>query len=147
MSWGDADSDNVVITNLDVLHAEWDHPGFNRGLLCCVGNRYQTADATSSVSNMQIENVVTETPVPNIFQIAPDPSTPVNIQNLTLSNWNVSMPMNTAFTNQIIGNAVSQPISGFTFDKFDFNGTNLTQDNWQTELQVTTNNLETPVVQ
>ncbi|HEY4416356.1 MAG TPA: hypothetical protein VGO57_11750 [Verrucomicrobiae bacterium] len=147
MSWGDADSDNVVITNLDVLHAEWDHPGFNRGLLCCVGNRYQTPGITSFVSNWRIENVLTETPVPNIFQITPDPFSTVNIQNLTLRNWNVAMPMNTAFTNQIIGNAVSQPFSGFVFDHFDFNGTNLTQPNWQTQLQITPVNLATPVVQ
>jgi hypothetical protein len=147
MSWGDAESDNVVISNLDVLHAEWDHPGFNRGLLCCVGNHYQTAGFTSSMSNWLIENVVTETPVPNIFQITPDPSSPVNIQNLTLSNWNVSMPMNTAFTNQIVGNTLSQPFSGFVFDDFVFNGTNLTQPNWEAELQITPVNLQTPLVQ
>jgi hypothetical protein len=147
MSWGNVNSDNVVITNLDVLHAEWDHPGFNRGLLCCVGNHYQTAGVSSTMSNWWIENVVTETPVPNIFRITPDPSAPLNIQNLTLSNWNVSMPMNTAFTNQIIGNDLSQPFSGFVFDNFIFNGTNLTQQNWQEELQMTPVNLETPVVQ
>jgi hypothetical protein len=146
MSWGNALSDNVVITNLDVLHAEWDHPGFNRGLLCCVGNRYQTEGVSSSISNWRIENVVTETPVPNIFQITPDPSAPLTIQNLTLRNWKVAMPMNTAFTNQIIGNDLSQPFSGFVFDNFVFNGTNLTQMNWQAELQVTTNNFEAPVV-
>jgi hypothetical protein len=147
MSWGNNQSDNVVITNLDLLHAEWDHPGFNRGLLCCVGNHYQTAGASAALSNWQIENVVTETPVPNIFQITPDPSAPLTIQNLTLSNWNVEMPMNTAFTNQIIGNSQSPPFSGFVFDNFVFNGTNLTQQNWQTELQMTPVNLETPVVQ
>lgn len=146
MSWGNALSDNVVITNLDVLHAGWDRPGFNRGLLCCVGNRYQTEGVSSAISNWRIENVVTETPVPNIFQIAPDASAPLTIQNLTLRNWKVAMPMNTAFTNQIIGNDLSQPFSGFVFDNFVFNGTNLTQQNWQAELQMTTNNLETPIV-
>ena len=147
MSWGNAQSDNVVITNLDLLHAEWDHPGFNRGLLCCVGNHYQTEGVSSSMSNWLIEDVVTETPVPNIFRITPAPSAPLNIQNLTLLNWNVEMPMNTAFTNQIIGNDLSQPFSGFVFENFAFNGTNLTQQNWQTELQMTPVNLETPVVQ
>jgi hypothetical protein len=147
MSWGNAQSDNVVISNLDVLHAEWDHPGFNRGLLCCVGNRYQTEGVSSSILNWQVENVVTETPVPNIFRITPDPSAPLTISNLTLLRWNVTMPMNTAFTNQIIGNDLSPPFSGFVFDNFIFNGTKLTQQNWETELQMTPVNLETPVVQ
>jgi hypothetical protein len=64
--------------------------------------------------------------VPNIFQITSDWSSPVIIQNLTLSNWNVAMPLNTGFTNQIVSNTLSQPFSGFVFDNFDFIGTNLT---------------------
>ena len=147
MSWGNADSDNVVITNLDVLHAEWNHPAFNNGLLCCVGNHNQSTGVSSSISNWRIEDVVTETPVPNIFQITPDPSAPLTIQNLTMRNWTVDMPMNTAFVNQIVGNDPSQPFSGFVFDNFVFNGTKLTQQNWETELQMTPVNLDTPVVQ
>jgi hypothetical protein len=144
LSWGNAQAHNVVIRRIDVLRADWDRPGFNRGLLNCVGNRYKHPDVSTSIKNWLIEDVVTETPVPAVFKIAPYAHTPVKIEGITLRNWKVKMKTGTKFRNEIIGISPETPFSGFTFDNVVFNGTKLTQKNWKKTLGGKVDNLQKP---
>ena len=130
MAWGGSNASNVKLSRIDVLRAEWNKPGFNRALLNCVGNRYQEIGKTGLQKDWLIEDVVTENPIPVIFNVAPDSFSPNNIHNLTLKNWKVSMTMDTDFQNMINGNDPNEYFDGFVFDNFVFNGTKLTQQNW-----------------
>lgn len=152
MSWGGSNSTNVKVSRIDVLRAEWNKPGFNRALLNCVGNAYQTPGSFGLQKDWLIEDVVTETSIPIVFNIAPDSFTSNQIQNLTLKNWNVKMPMNTNFQNTIIGNNPktnsgydpNNYFSGFVFDNVVFNGVKLDCVNWLTVTQMKVENLLDP---
>lgn len=130
MAWGGSIANNVRLSRIDVLRAEWNKPGFNRALLNCVGNRYKEAGKYGIQKDWLIEDVVTENPIPVIFNIAPDEFSANHIHNLTLKNWNVSMNMNTEYRNAIIGNDANEFFDGFVFDNLIFNGTKLTSSNW-----------------
>lgn len=153
MSWGGSNAANVKVSRVDVLHAEWNKPGFNRGLINCVGNAYQTPGQSGLQKDWLIEDVITETPVPVVFNITPDGFTPNPIRNLTMKNWNVKMTMNTNFENMIIGKSSgsgteSTPgdyFTGFVFDNVVFNDVRLTNDNWLTITKMKVENLSGPV--
>lgn len=145
MSWGGSEATNVALRRIDVLRAEWNKPGFNRALLSCVGNRYQEPGKYGLQKDWLIEDVVTETPIPVIFNVTPDAFTPNHIHNLTLKNWDVQMKMGTNYENAIIGNDPDEPFDGFVLDNFVFNGVALTADNWEETTEVVTVNLEAPI--
>ncbi len=130
MAWGGSNATNVKLSRIDVLRAEWNKPGFNRGLLNCVGNKYQEAGKTGLQKDWLIEDMVTENPISVIFNVAPDSFSPNHIHNLTLKDWKVSMTMNTIYQNMINGNDPNEYFDGFVFDNFVFNATKLTQQNW-----------------
>jgi len=144
MGWTRPVSNNVTISRIDVLRAEWNKPGFNRALLNYVGNRYQEPGQSGYHSNWLIEDVVTETPIPVVFNIVPDDFSSNHIHGLILKNWNVRMPVDTEFKNQIIGNDPSEYFDGFVFDNFIFNGTKVTQTNWLEITDMVTERLEVP---
>ncbi len=133
-SWGGAvggsTSKGVKISRIDVLNAEWDNPGFASALLSCVGNRYETPGKSDELVNWLIEDVVTENPVPLIFKITPDTYSHTHIHGMTLKNWNVQMPMNTAYVNEIKGEDPNDFLSGFVFDSVIFNHELLTNINY-----------------
>jgi len=133
MSWGGAPggttANGVTISRVDVLRAEWDVARFNVGLINCVGNRYQTPGASHSLQDWLIEDVVTENPIPLVFNITPDAYSPVHINGLYLKNWDVQMTMGTSFVNQIKGNDPNDFFSGFTFDYVRFNNGLMTNEN------------------
>ncbi len=145
MAWGGSNATNVTLQRIDVLRAEWNKPGFNRALLSCVGNRYQEAGKYGQQNDWLIEDVVTETPIPIVFNVTPDPFTPNHIRNLTLKNWKVDMTMGTNYENAIIGNDPDEPFSGFVFDNVVFNGVHLTEENWIETTEMVVDNLEPPV--
>ena len=144
MSWGGSNATNVKLSRIDVLRAEWNKPGFNRALLSCVGNRYKQAGKYGLQKDWLIEDVVTENPVPVIFNITPDNFSPNHIHNLTLKNWKVSMTMDTEYQNRIMGNDPNEYFDGFVFDNFIFNGTKLIQSNWLEITNLVTDKLEVP---
>ncbi len=144
MAWGGSNANNVKVSRVDVLRAEWNKPGFNRAVINCVGNRYQEPDKSGIQTNWLIEDVVTENPVPIIFNISPDAFSPNHIKGLTLKNWNVKMTMGTEFRNSITGNDPDVFFDGFVFDNFIFNGTKLTQANWLGTTNTTVERLKTP---
>jgi len=139
MGWTAPNSNNVTISRIDVLRAEWNKPGFNRALLNYVGNRYNEPGKAGYHSNWLIEDVVTETPIPVVFNITPDDFSSNPIHGLTLKNWNVKMTMNTEYQNMIIGNDPDEYFDGFVFDNVIFNETKLDESNW---LDVTNLNVE-----
>lgn len=144
MGWTAPKSSNVIISGIDVLHAEWNKPGFNRGLLNYVGNKYNEPGKTGSHSNWLIEDVFTETAIPVVFNITPDPYSKNPIHGLILKNWNVKMTMNTLFQNAIIGNDPSEPFDGFVFDNVNFNEVKLNSSNWLDITKMTNENLVLP---
>lgn len=145
MSWGGSKAHNILIENLTILRAEWNKPGFNRALLSCVGNRYHEPGKSGIQENWFIKNVVTEHPIPVIFNITPDEFSSNQIHNISLENWNVKMDMETEYQNSIIGNDESHPIDGFAFENFQFNNIELTEDNWISTMGITTENFADPV--
>lgn len=144
MAWGGSNAANVKVSRVDVLRAEWNKPGFNRAVINCVGNRYQEPGKSGVQSNWLIEDLVTENPVPIIFNISPDSFSPNHIHGLTLKNWNVKMTMGTEFKNSIVGNDPDEYFDGFVWDNIVFNGTKLTQSNWLQTTNMTVQNLVTP---
>lgn len=145
MSWGNSTSQNVVLSRIDVLRAEWNKPRYG-ALIDCVGNRNKTPGAYSLESNWLIEDVFTETEIPIVFGIVPDPFTPNDIHGLVLKNWNVKMKMNTSCKNEIIGNNPAAYFDGFVFDNFVFNNTLLTKSNWQSVTAMEYSNLVIPTI-
>lgn len=137
MSWGGAiggsTSRGVRLSRIDILHCEYDKPGFNTALLSCVGNHRKIAGKEDWIEDWIIEDVVTENPVQIVFGITPDPSTPVHIHGLTLKNWNVRMPLNTNYTNSIIGHYPEDFFDGVVFDSVVFNGDLLENVNYITK--------------
>ncbi|MGH7941909.1 MAG: hypothetical protein ACREE6_17105, partial [Limisphaerales bacterium] len=93
LGWGNARAANVTISNVDVLHTEWNNDAPNRGIVSCIGNKFARAGLSGWHRSFTIENVFTETPVPFIFNIRPNPASPDHIQGMILKNWNVSMDM------------------------------------------------------
>jgi len=144
MGWTDPNSSNVSISRIDVLRAEWNKPNFNRGLINYVGNRYKVPGKSGYHSNWLIEDVVTETPIPVIFNITPDDFSSNPIHGLILKNWNVKMTMNTNFQNEIIGNDPDEYFDGFVFDNVIFNGTKLNESNCLDVTNLITENLAIP---
>lgn len=145
MAWGGSNATNVSISRVDVLHAEWNKPGFNRALLSCVGNKYEEPGKYGLQKDWLIENVVTENPIPIVFNITPNDFTSNHIHNLILKNWNVRMTMDREFQNMIIGNDDNEYFDGYVFDNFFFNGVKLTQANWLDLTKMIPQNLETPL--
>lgn len=146
MAWGGSNATNVKLSRIDVLRAEWNKPGFNRGLLNCVGNRYKEDGKFGLQKDWLIEDVVTENPIPVIFNVTPDDFSTNHIHNLTLKNWKVSMTMNTDYQNKIIGNDPNEYFDGFVFDNLIFNGNKLTQSNWLNITGLVISNLKTPEI-
>lgn len=133
MSWGGAvggsTASNVTISRLDVLRAEWDVDRFNVGLLNCVGNRYQDPNRYNLLENWLIEDVVTETQIPLIWNITPDSYTHCHIEGLTMKNWTVFQDNSLGFENRIKGEDPNNFFSGFVFDNVRFNNGLLTNEN------------------
>ncbi len=134
-SWGGAigGSHNIgdTIRRLDVLRAEWNegrNDDFNCGLLNMVGNRYEDVGRTDLLDDWLIEDVVTETNIPQIFNLAPHDFTVNKIEGLTLRNWRVKMKTNTKYINHIEGHS-GHNFKGLVFDNVYFNGTLLTNKN------------------
>ncbi|MFV0266719.1 MAG: T9SS type A sorting domain-containing protein [Draconibacterium sp.] len=133
MSWGGAvggsTAKGVTISRLDVLRAEWDVDRFNVGLLNCVGNHYQEAGRSDLLENWLIEDVVTETAIPLIWNITPDPYTHCHIHGLTMKDWTVFKDNSLGFVNEIKGEDPNDFFSGFVFDNVRFNNGLLTNEN------------------
>lgn len=136
MGWGGAiggsTATGVKIQRVDVLRAEWDTHRFNVGLLNCVGNRYEGEGRYALVQDWLIEDVRTENPIPLIFKVTPNEFTHTHIHGLTLRNWDVEMPMNTSFRNQIQGTDANEYFDGFVFDSVMFNSEMMTNLNFIT---------------
>ena len=133
MSWGGdvggVTANAVKISRVDVLRAEWDVFRFNVGLLNCIGNKYQYPGWSHSLNNWLIEDVVTENPIPLVFNVTPDPYSHTHIDGLYLKNWTVDMTMGTSFINSIKGEDPNDFFSGFVFDNVRFNGGLMTNEN------------------
>jgi hypothetical protein len=73
--------------------------------------------------------VVTETPIPLVWNITPDTFTQCHIEGLTMKNWTVLQDNSLGFENRIKGNDSNNFFSGFVFDNVKFNGTLLSNEN------------------
>lgn len=133
MSWGGAiggsTAKGVTISRLDVLRADWDVDRFNVGLLNCVGNRYQVDGKSDLLENWLIEDVVTETQIPLVWNITPDSYTHCHIEGLTMRDWTVFQDNSLGFENRIKGEDPNDFFSGFVFDNVRFNNGLLTNEN------------------
>jgi len=144
LSWGKGNATNVSIKRIDILHAEWNKDEFNRGVINCVGDRREEGGLYGLQRNWIIEDLVTETSVPLIFNITPNPASPNHIDGMVFKNWDVKMDMKTGFNNYIIGNDPENKFSGLVFDNFKFNGTELSSSNWKPVGKFVTDNIEEP---
>ena len=108
---------NVTISsNVDVLHAEWNNNAANRGVISCIGDKFAKGGMQSWQKSFLIENLVTETPVPFIFNIRPNPASPDEIHGMIFKNWNVKMDMSLGFTgNYIEGADATKQFDGLVF--------------------------------
>jgi hypothetical protein len=130
LSWGNAKATNVTISNIDVLHAEWNNNAANRGVLSCIGDKFAKGGMSSRQQSFLIENLVTETPVPFIFNIRPNPASPDQLQGMILKNWNIKMDLSRGYQNYLEGADAANPFDGLVFDHFRLNGETLTAANW-----------------
>ena len=144
LGWGDSRAMNVSIRNLDIFHAEWNNNAANRGIMSCIGDKFARGGMSGWQRSFRIENVTTETPVPFIFNLRPNPASPDQIHNLLLKNWNVKMDLGLGFTNYLQCADAAQPFDGFVFDNFELNGVKLTESNWLAAGRFVTTNLVAP---
>jgi len=144
LSWGGGYAKNVTISRVDILHAEWNNQEINRGVLSCVGDKFAEGGKLGLQQNFLIEDLVTETPVPLVFRVSPNPASPNEIHGMTFKNWNIKMDMSKGFNNYIIGPDPQKPFDGIVFDNFLFNGTKFTAANWLTLGNFQVQNVVTP---
>ena len=130
LGWGNDRASNVIISNVDVLHAEWNNNAANRGIVSCIGDKFAKGGMIGSDSSFLIENVVTETPVPFIFNIRPNAASPDSIHGMVFKNWNIAMDMGRGYPNYIQCADGNNKFDGIVFDDFVLNGTKLTEANW-----------------
>ena len=130
LGWGNAKAADVTISQVDVLHAEWNHDAANRGVLSCVGDKFAKGGLSGWQRSFLIQDLVTETPVPFLFNVRPNPASPEQIHGMTLRNWNVKMDMRRGDPNYLECADPTNPFDGFVFDDFMLNGVELTKSNW-----------------
>ena len=130
LGWGNARAANVTIRNVDILHAEWNNNAANRGILSCIGDKFAKGGMLGSDRSFLIENVATETPVPFIFNIRPNPASPDQIHGMILRDWNIAMDMSRDYLNYIECADPNNKFDGFVLDNFTLNGTKLSESNW-----------------
>lgn len=147
LSWGNAKATNVTISRIDVLHAEWNKNSANRGVISCIGDKFAQGGMSSLQQNFLIQDVTTDTPVPFIFNIRPNPASPDQIHDMTFKNWNIKMDMSQGYSNYIECSDSSNKFDGLVFDNFVINGTKLTASNWINTGRFIVKNVVTPVFQ
>ncbi|MBS1662187.1 MAG: hypothetical protein JST68_14175 [Bacteroidetes bacterium] len=147
LSWGNANATGVTITRTDILHAEWNNDAVNRGVLSCVGDKFAEGGMNGLQQNFLIDDLVTETPVPLVFRVSPNPASPEQIHGMTFRNWSIKQDMSIGFHNYIQAGDPAHPFDGLVFDNFVFNGTKVTADNWITLMRMDTANIVTPTFQ
>jgi len=145
MSWGNGNATNVTISRIDILHAEWNNDEVNRGVISCVGDKFAEGGMYGLQQNWLIEDLVTETPVPLIFRISPNPASPDEIHGMVFKNWKVKMDLSKGFSNYLIASDPLHKFDGLVFDHVLFNGTPLTSSNWTATGKFITENIEPPV--
>jgi hypothetical protein len=146
LGWGNTKATHVTISNVDVLHAEWNNHATNRGILSCIGDKFAKGGMYGLQQSFLIENLVTETPVPFIFNIRPNPASPDRIHGMTLKNWSIKMDMGKGYPNDIECADATNKFDGFVFDNFTLNGVKLTESNWIKVGRFVIKNLVTPVI-
>ena len=144
LSWGNAKATNVTISRVDVLRAEWNNDAANRGVLSCIGDKFAQGGVSGWQQSFLIENLATDTPVPFIFNIRPNPASPDQIHGMTFKNWNVKMDLGRAYSNYIECSDSTNKFDGFVFDNFTLNGVKLTESNWMGEGRFIIKNMVTP---
>jgi hypothetical protein len=144
LSWGNGNATDVTISRIDILHAEWNNEEVNRGVISCVGDKFEEGGMYGLQKNFLIEDLITETPVPLIFRISPNPASPGEIHGMVFRNWNVQMDLSKGFHNYIVAADPAHKFDGLVFDNFIFNGIKLTSANWITAAKFITNNIEPP---
>ncbi len=122
LNWGKMRAHNCRVSNLDLIHCDWDSDRENNGVISC-----RTAGGANS--NFLFENITVEQPVTHIFRLSPQGDTPHPIENFTFKNWNVKMDMSLGMKNYLEGSTPESPIKGLVFDNFVINGERLTQEN------------------
>ena len=146
LGWGNDKAANVAIRRVDVLHAEWNNDAANRGVISCIGDKFAKGNLSSRQQSFLIEDLATETPLPFIFNIRPNPASPDQMHDLIFRNWNVTM-MDEGWSNRIEGGNIADPFDGFVFDHVVLNGLTLTQSNWQRLGRFEVKNLAAPIFQ
>ncbi|HEY4289232.1 MAG TPA: hypothetical protein VGN00_19155 [Puia sp.] len=147
LSWGNANATGVTITRTDLLHGEWNNDAVNRGLISCVGDKFAAGGMNGLQQNFLIDDLVTETPVPLIFRISPNPASPELIHGMVFRNWNVKQDSTSGFHNYLQAGDPAKPFDGLVFDHFIYNGTQVTADNWIGLMKMNTANIVEPVFQ
>lgn len=145
LSWGNGNATGVTIQRTDILHAEWNNEEVNRGVISCVGDKFAEGGMYGLQKDFLIEDLVTETPVPLVFRISPNPASLDEIHGMVFKNWKLKMDMSKGFHNYLKGNDPSHPFDGLVFDQVNFNGTTLTQSNWVSQTRMDTSNIQPPV--
>ena len=143
LGWGNARAANVAISNVDVLHAEWNNNAANRGIVSDIGDKFARGNMSGSHNSFVIENLVTETPIPFIFNIRPNPASPDQIHGMVFRDWNIAMATR-GYPNYIECADANNKFDGFVFDDLTLNGTKLAESNWIQIGNFVTTNLVTP---
>jgi hypothetical protein len=147
LGWGNDKATNVTISRVDVLRAEWNNDAANRGVVSCIGDKFAKGGLSSWQRSFVMEDLVTETLVPFIFNIRPNPASPDEMRDITFKNWNVKMNMSQGWSNRIEGGTATNPFSGFVFDNVVVNGVKLKKSNWKAAGHFEIKNMATPAFQ
>ena len=150
LNWGNGKCDHAEIRHVDVLHAFWNSDAKNRGVVSCVGNKYYYERGGVYTSyfgwskNLVIEDLVTETPMPLIINMAPYDYTPLTLDGFHFKDWKITW--SGKYGSTMIGIDADHKIKNVVFENISVNGTKLTADNFRTALSLSTDNFEEPIV-
>lgn len=145
LSWGNGNATGVSILRTDILHAEWNNNEVNRGVISCVGDKFAEGGMVGLQKDFLIQDLVTETPVPVVFRISPNPASPNEIHGMVFKDWKLKMDMSSGFHNYLTGGDPAHPFDGLVFDNVVFNGSPLSSSDWVSRLRMDTANIITPV--
>lgn len=145
LSWGNGNATGVNILRTDILHAEWNNDEVNRGVISCVGDKFAEGGMYGLQKDFLIQDLVTETTVPLVFRISPNPASPDEIHGMVFKDWKLKMNLPASFHNYLAGTDPAHPFDGLVFDNVTLNGSKLGSSDWVSRLQIDTANIVTPV--
>ncbi len=126
LGWGGTKAKGVVVRRVDIAKTAFSGKGLNHGIL----NRRHGGGYSR---NFLFEDIVAESPVNSILNLAPQPrgdrNNTCDMDNIVLRNW--TMQTSDHCTNNLVGMSPKQPITGLVIENLIINGVKIDGSNYE----------------